>query len=79
MRIVVVAHTLDHARQIAAGLAQPTQHVASPRSIRNGWGRGLVGQWVAVVDDSVIPLDTDIREILNTLCAGQVYKRVNVA
>lgn len=66
---VVIARTVEQARIISLGLAQPGAEAVSPLSIKAGAVRGRVVHEV-LVDESVWPLDSEVLDELVPATAG---------
>lgn len=72
---IVIADTVDHAKTIARTRVQPGTLAASPRSIRLGFGRGIIANQI-LVDDSAWPLPADVRAAIEPCCASAAIYRL---
>jgi hypothetical protein len=74
--VFVVARRVDMAKVIASGFSDKRVIAMSPRSVREGAGRGFCGVTNIFVDDSAWPLDSDVLDALTPCLApdGQVSR-----
>lgn len=75
--VIIVANTVERARIIAHERGISSTYATSPRSIRQGFGRGMSNVDI-LIDESAWPLPDDVLGIIMPcLLSGGVFRRLS--